>query len=463
MILAYFIAIGKLEVLAIPAGLLALYAALFHTKQTLLFIAAITPLSLNLESISGFGGIGFYLPTEPLLAVLLVLFFIWSLAKNALDAKLVKDSFTVLVIAHLLWIFITACSSSIPLVSFKFLISRLWFVVPLYLMAASYFQKKEYLKRYFWGYIAVMCVVICLTIIQHASFGFSEQAGHYVMSPYFKDHTSYGAMIAMFIPFIIGSLSKKNVSITHRVLMSVVMFIFTVGLIFSYTRAAWLSLVGALGVYIIMKLRIKFWIVFSVIATLTIGFFVLQDDIVRELERNRQDSSESFTEHIQSMTNISTDASNLERLNRWNCAVRMFKERPVMGWGPGTYMFQYAPFQKSSELTIISTNLGNAGNAHSEYLGPMAESGLMGGVLFVLILIFILRRGIILYYKLEDPEMKMLTMSFTLGLITYFAHGVLNNFLDTDKASVPFWGFCAAIIAIDLYHKKRMDSKAISS
>jgi hypothetical protein len=35
-------------------------------------------------------------------------------------------------------------------------------------------------------------------------------------------------------------------------------------------------------------------------------------------------------------------------------------------------------------------------------------------------------------------------------LITYFVHGALNNFLDTDKASVPFWGFAAFIIAADL-------------
>ena len=43
-------------------------------------------------------------------------------------------------------------------------------------------------------------------------------------------------------------------------------------------------------------------------------------------------------------------------------------------------------------------------------------------------------------------------MMLTLGLITYFAHGILNNFLDTDKLSVPFWGFIAGIVALDIYH-----------
>jgi hypothetical protein len=45
----------------------------------------------------------------------------------------------------------------------------------------------------------------------------------------------------------------------------------------------------------------------------------------------------------------------------------------------------------------------------------------------------------------------MLTLSLMLALLTYFIHGIMNNFLDTDKASVPVWGFMAAIVALDLY------------
>ena len=45
-------------------------------------------------------------------------------------------------------------------------------------------------------------------------------------------------------------------------------------------------------------------------------------------------------------------------------------------------------------------------------------------------------------------------ISLLLGLITYLIHGILNNFLDTDKASAPFWGFIAMIVAFDIYHVK---------
>ena len=178
-----------------------------------------------------------------------------------------------------------------------------------------------------------------------------------------------------------------------------------------------------------------------------------------ELEQNRQDSSAEFTEHLQSMTNISTDASNLERLNRWGSAWRMFNERPAVGWGPGTYAFQYAPFQLANEKTIISTNAGDAGNAHSEYIGPLSEQGLFGMISFALIVICIIYYSVRLYVRIDNREHRMYMVCMFLGLISYMLHGMLNNFLDTDKISAPFWGFTAAIVAIDVYHTKRKEQK----
>ncbi len=460
---AYYVAWGTYLSMALPLGLVLVWAVLYRIKEMMLFIALATPFSLNLENLKQLGGIGFYLPTEPILAGVLLVFLIHSLSRNRLDLSIWTHPVTRIVMLGLIWIFITSLTSSLPLVSFKFLLSRMWFVIPLFFLVAFFFKDPDYLKKYFWFYIAALCGVILLTIQKHAGYGFDEETGHYVMGPWYKDHTSYGAVIAMFFPLALGHLFSPSINGLKRLGVSIMTLILTVGLIFSYTRAAWLSLIAALGVFIVMKLRIKFWFVFAIMAMLISGYIVFQDDIIRELERNRQDSSENFTEHIQSMTNISSDASNLERLNRWSSALRMFEERPVFGWGPGTYMFQYSPFQKRSETTIISTNLGDAGNAHSEYLGPLCEQGVLGLVFFLLFMIIVLKTAIQLYFKLVDPYTKMLLMSMLLGLITYFTHGVLNNFLDTDKVSVPFWGFVAGIVAIDLYHRKRALSTAKSS
>jgi hypothetical protein len=54
----------------------------------------------------------------------------------------------------------------------------------------------------------------------------------------------------------------------------------------------------------------------------------------------------------------------------------------------------------------------------------------------------------------NDAETKTLVLCTLIGFVTYFIHGALNNFLDTDKASVPFWAFAAFLVAVDAKNKQ---------
>ena len=155
------------------------------------------------------------------------------------------------------------------------------------------------------------------------------------------------------------------------------------------------------------------------------------------------------------MSNVSTDASNLERINRWKSAIRLFEERPHLGWGSGTYQFNYAPYQNYYEKTIISTNAGNMGNAHSEYLSVLAETGWPGLLSFIVLIGMVFTKAIVLYHKLNDSQDQAMLMACILGLVTYFTHAFLNNFFDMDKASVPIWAFVAIIVVLDLKHQQR--------
>ncbi len=39
-----------------------------------------------------------------------------------------------------------------------------------------------------------------------------------------------------------------------------------------------------------------------------------------------------------------------------------------------------------------------------------------------------------------------------MAFFSYFIHGFLNNFLDTDKLAVPVWSLAALIAVIDVYY-----------
>ena len=218
-------------------------------------------------------------------------------------------------------------------------------------------------------------MVIVYTVIRHAGYGFEKQAGHWVMSPFFKDHTSYGAVLAMFWFPLLVMLLKPGPFGHRQTGPGGAFLILTTGLILSFTRAAWVSVVAAGGVGVLMMLGVRLRTLVATGLLGIAGLALVWDQLIITLERNDQDSSDDLTEHVESISNVSSDASNLERINRWSCAVALWKERPFVGWGPGTYQFYYAPYQRSEHRTIISTNNADMGNAHSEYLGPSQSRG----------------------------------------------------------------------------------------
>jgi O-antigen ligase len=441
---------------ALPLAIILGYLVFYNTKFLLLFIVFATPLSFNFEDLGAFGGIGFYFPTEPLLFALMLLYILRVIGGYREKSEFLLHPLSLAILFNLFWLAITVVTSVDFIVSLKFFVARMWFVLVMYFMINSFFQERKTIGKFFRVLIYSMTIVISYTLTVHASHGFSEEAGHWVMAPFFKDHTSYGALIALLFPMVIFHLYRAKSLSPNQLFWLILGVVFTAGLIMSYTRAAWVSLVGALGVYLLIKFRIDFKLVLVSLLILAGAFFTFQVEIIHQLEKNRQDSSDSFAEHVQSITNISSDASNLERLNRWNSAWRMFLDKPFFGHGPGTYMFEYAKYQKSSDKTIISTNQGDGGNAHSEFLGPLSESGILGALTIIIVMIVSLYTGIKLYYQMDhDPYLKGLVMCIVLGLTTYFLHGILNNFLDTDKASIPVWGSMSALVAISIYHRKR--------
>jgi len=456
----FFLAKEMYWIAALPLIIGIGYLAIFSIDTLLFIIAFCTPLAIVLNDKTS--GPALSIPTEPLMFGITLLFIFKFIFEGGFDRRILWHPVSLAIFFHLGWMLITSMTSSFPLVSFKHLMSQMWFIVPFYFLGTQLFKEKANIRKFVWLYAATLAVVVIYTIANHAANGWTQKAAHWVMTPFYNDHTAYAAVIALFIPIIFVFTRNREASFPERVGAILILVLFLTALILSYTRAAWLSLAIAITVYFIYKFRIRFYTVAAISATVLVIFFSFQTEIMMKLEKNRQDSATDFNKHLQSISNISTDASNLERINRWNCAMRMFDQRPFLGWGPGTYQFNYAPFQKSNEMTIISTNAGDMGNAHSEFIGPLAEEGVLGMVAMILIVIMVIYRATLFYSASGDPQNKILLLGILLGLVTYFVHGTLNNFLDTDKLSVPVWAFIAMIVSLDVYHRDPEDGNGIS-
>lgn len=449
---------------ALPGVLAIAYMGIYHTQTAFLITVLLTPLSVNLEEFTA-GQIGLFIPTEPILFGLMLLMLMRQLQTPFLDRQFWRHPITISLGFYLVWVLMSSITSTHPGVSFKFLLMKLWYIIPILFIGVQLFQKKLNVAAFLWLYSVGMTIVILYTLVRHYGYAFGEEEGHWVMSPFFKDHTIYGAAVAMSLLFIIGLLvSKKQNPLVHLTLL-VMLVITLVGLYFSYTRGAWLSVVFAGVVWLFIRFKVKFKYLLAIGVTLLALVLIFWSKIEMELARNKQEhTTTAFDERLQSAANITSDASNLERLNRWDAALAMFYERPVFGFGPATYAFEYAPYQDPENLTIISTNFGDMGNAHSEFLGPLAEMGIFGILAVIAFVSALFYKGITLYIRLkrdfpERKELRLLLLCSILSMSTYFFHGLLNNYLDTDKASIPVYGVCAMIIGIEIALSKEQLKK----
>ncbi len=443
----YLIHRGCLWSVALPVSLLIVFVLITSAEYFFLIIAFLTPLSVNLLDTELNAGIS--IPSEPLLVAMTLIFIFGLLMGIQPEKRQLYHPVTIAILLNLSWMFVTVLTSTLPLISAKAYLSRLWFVLPMFFMGITFFGKLRNIKRFLWCYALALLIVIVYTTYRHYLNGFAEKTGTWVMKPFYNDHTAYGSIMALLIPVFITMSFIRRFSPLMRIACFGAAIIFMGALALSFSRAAWTSMVIAMAALPFILLKIKFrWVVLSMVMAVMI-FYTFRYEIVDVLSKNKQDSSANFVEHVQSISNISSDASNLERINRWQSALRMFGERPFWGWGPGTYQFQYAPFQRSQDKTVISTNFGDVGNAHSEYIGPLAESGVFGMLTFFAVLLTSLSTGFRIYRKASTSEVRLLALGITLGLMTYFIHGTLNNFLDTDKLSVTFWAFLAILVAMD--------------
>ena len=417
--------------LAAPAALVLVWVAITKPKYMMYFLAFATPLSVHLID-ERYSTVNLSLPTEPLIILLFIGVLLKLLSSKNIQLAELKTVLSILILTDFAWLGFSAIFSTMPMISVKYVLMKSWYIVVFYFLAAKFFRSERVIKKFLWTFIVSIVILSTYTLFMHSAGGFSRAFAYTAMRPFLPDHGMYAACISFIVP---------------------VLFVFmVVAVALSFTRASWISLVVSLGLYFVFTLGIRFKYL-VLIGVLAVGSLLSNmDNLLTDLSRNKNESDDNIENHLQSVSNVSSDPSNLERLNRWNSAIRMWEDKPLMGWGPGTYTFQYGPYQLPHEMTIISTNAGTLGGIHSEYLRPLAESGLLGALLFVGVVLGVFSLGF-KHQRLLTGADKYISMAVFLGLVTYFAHAVLNNYSEFDKIAVPLYSFMAVLTAIEIRYQ----------
>jgi O-antigen ligase len=419
-----------------------------NTSVILQGIIFLVPLSIDVLIP---GGTKISAPSELLAVAVFGLFFYRWLGGFKLDFEIIKHPISILLILELCWTIFTTVTSQMPVVSLKRLVMKSLFIVVFYFVFVDSFRKPKELKSLFWLYGLGIIVPIISTIYNHSLLDFNQRTSIYVSKPFFVEHTLYAASVTFIIPFFTLSVFSKS---RYKWGYFSILSLLVSAMVLSYSRAAWISLGVALIFYILTKIRISFKL-FSFGMVLILGLTIFNfDSIYENLSRTEEKYGNDVTQHLTSVTNLQNDASNLERINRWVSAVEMFKDKPITGFGPGTYQFVYDDFQRIEFMTRISTHHGDKGNAHSEYLMYLSETGFIGFLIFIIMVIYTVNLSMKLLYSNISKSEKQLVYAAILGLITFYVHGLFNSFMDSEKMIILYFGSLAVLVRLSLNSDK---------
>ena len=433
-----------LAVFGVLAGFLVFKAEL--TRYIFLALTGILFFSLEIPL---FGGAAISLPAEPLALLLVVTaVFLGYQYRDFLSLLLKEPIVWAALFLIAAWLISTA-TSTMPLVSAKYVfINLVYLIIGLLLFPILLKSGQVTLLQIIRWLLLPLAFFAVFAVFNLLPYRFNPGAAPLIGYPFFKDHTVFSATLSLFTPILL--LWRTVVSSPKKIdwLPPVVGLMVLFALFISSSRAAWLALLLAGGFYLFIRLRGNLVGLFALLLAGTAVVWFYRSDIETKLLINPYTSTEvagTLQDQALSVTNMNSDVSNQERLNRWNCALRMGLDRPITGFGPGTFQFQYFPYQHDEDMTYISvtdpfnTIVGRGGSAHSEYLLLLAESGFGGLLAWLLLQVALLLTFFKLWQGNLDQKQKNLALAVYLGVLTYSVHSLFNNYLNTVQFGISWW------------------------
>lgn len=426
------------------------FISLFNWQVPLLKIIAFT-LPFSME-VNVSGNVMMFLPSEILVGIAAMsILFEFIRKPHYIREFMSREARWVFPLALSYVIF--AIPSALPVVSLKSAIVNLTYILVFFFMLSHLLRiHRDLFPQLMISYSTGLIAVSILGLIRYHGYDWNPAVAKGIFQPFYNDHTIFGATAAMAGIFWLVYAGKQE-----RAASRLFMYLVAASLIFltalSTSRAATISLAFMVPVWLFLHFRLRLRHLVVLAGAIIFVGFIFHKQIIENIYRNpyvsRSHHSE-WTGNLKSAGNITTDVSNVERLNRWYSGIKMFLEKPLTGFGPGTYQFVYIPYQKKelmNRLTVknpwnIPENSG--GTAHSEYILALSEMGVLGFLAFILVF---MRLFWIAFAKArEHPAREHIVVAFV-ALSTYFFHAFFNNFLTTDKFAFLFWGLISWLMA----------------
>ena len=329
--------------------------------------------------------LGTDLPDEPLMWLLNLLLILYAVIYRKRIAEIKADGIlTGLLIAHLAWIFIAATMSTDPLLSFKYVAAKTWYLLAFTAASWLFLRTAKDLRLAAWLLILPMTFACIWILLVHGATGFSFDSVNTAVQPFFRNHVNYGAILVCLLPLPLVFFRHLP---RFRLLLWLILLVWLLALSLSYSRGAWV----AAGVGLLAAAAIRFRVLaaaafVSVVLVSILLFYFIQGnrylDFRPDFERTIY--HQDFRDHLRATYRLK-DLSTAERFHRWIAGARMVEDVPFFGHGPNRFYPAYKPYTVNAFQTYVSENPERS-TVHNYFLLLAVEQGIPGLMIFLLLI-----------------------------------------------------------------------------
>jgi O-antigen ligase len=445
-------------IIAFPFVMLVFYGGWLNVN--LVFFLLLTSLVYSFEY-NFSPTLGTDIPDEALMLITCFIFLAyWVYKPGTIDTTVLRHPILLLLVIQVAWILITSITSTFPLLSFKFLLAKSWYIGAFVFAPLIIFREKKFIRLSAIIVGVTIASVALVSILRHASFGFSFADTNRTVAPFFRNHVTYSSMLVCLLPlfFAFFQLSKKR---NVRFGISLLILLLLAALFFSYARGAWLALLTGLIAFWLVR---KKWLIYSywciLIVTAVAVFWLKEKDRYLQYAHHYQTTiyHEDFGQHLVATYKLK-DVSTAERFYRWIAGVRMIKEHTMTGFGPGTFYENYKPYGVPAFKTWVSDNKEKS-TVHNYFLLLVIEQGFPGLIFFLLLLGLMLLYAERLYYRIKDPFYKVAAITIAIMLVMISTVNFLSDLIETDKIGSLFFLCLSALVMVDINSRKELKSSS---
>jgi len=441
---------------AVPIGLYALIAIIKDYRLLYYGFWVTLPFSVEIY----LGSFGTDLPTEPIMLGLTGIAFILLITKlGNVSLKYLYHPISLLIVLHLVWMLFTCLYSQSPIISYKFFLAKLWYVIPFFFLSFHMIKGVVNIESISKILAIFLTLAIIIVLVRHAIDGFTFVGSHHVVRPIFRNHVNYSAILVTVLPFIWALYKNTERGIWKKALVVVIM-IFVLGTYFSYTRAAQLCIFIMIGAYFIFKYKLgKIAIAGSSLMAILLVVYLANNNKYLDFAPNFETTiAHKQFDNLLEATLKMEDISTMERVYRWVAGSQMIQEKPWVGFGPSSFYNHYTKYTVLSFETYVSDNPEKSG-IHSYYLMILVEQGFIGFLIFLGLVFSIILGGERVFHQVQDEKTKRYIMAATLSTISICALCLINDLIEADKIGPFFFLNASLIVIFDLKSRAKKQDK----